>query len=360
MNALRESIEQILADHCTPAHVRTAEDVGWAPSLWSILADAGMPWVSVSESAGGVGGSLSDAAEVLRAAGRFAAPVPLADTMLAGGLLANIDRAIRPGPATVAPGHPADALHLEQRGTAWHVSGTLHRVPWAQHCTYLLILAEYAGQPMILDVERTEISVIPGRNLGGDPRDLVQLECTLDGDRVRPAPHRAIADFRQRGALTRVALAVGALERVAERCVEYTLERQQFGQPIANFQAVRNHLVLISEHVACASMALDAALDAVLAGQPDEDPSAIAAAVATAKIVTGEAIGHVVPRAHQVHGAMGLTLEHPLPGLTKRLQAWRNEYGSDSYWRIQLGEEVALRQADGLWPFISNSEKAAG
>ena len=61
--------------------------------------------------------------------------------------------------------------------------------------------------------------------------------------------------LRYRGALTRVALMAGALERMSEMTVAYTGERRQFGRPVSRFQAVQQHLVTGAQQSALVSMA---------------------------------------------------------------------------------------------------------
>jgi len=75
--------------------------------------------------------------------------------------------------------------------------------------------------------------------------------------------------------------------------------------------------------------------------------------VAVAKVRVGEAAGNGAAIAHQVHGAMGFTYEHSLHHSTRRLWAWREEFGNEAVWAARLGRMVAERGADGLWPFIT-------
>ncbi|NJN51833.1 MAG: hypothetical protein HC809_08730 [Gammaproteobacteria bacterium] len=74
--------------------------------------------------------------------------------------------------------------------------------------------------------------------------------------------------------------------------------------------------------------------------------------VAAAKARVGEAAGIVAEIAHQVHGAMGYTHEHRLHHFTRRLLAWRDEYGRETYWQARLGHEVARLGADCTWKFV--------
>src|SRR5436190_24353442 len=85
---LTESVERLFTATATFEVVERAEADRWCAPVWDALAEAGFPWVSVSQEAGGSGGTLADAMVVLRSAGRHAAPVPVAETILGGWLTA--------------------------------------------------------------------------------------------------------------------------------------------------------------------------------------------------------------------------------------------------------------------------------
>ena len=145
-----------------------------------------------------------------------------------------------------------------------------------------------------------------------------------------------------RGALTRIALMAGALDRVYEIAVRYAADRRQFGRPIGSFQAVQQHLVTIAQQAALAGVAADAT-----ARRPHGFEIAAGKLLANrAALIAGRA-------AHQVLGARGTTREHPLGQLTCRLWAWRSEYGDEHHWSTRLGAAVADAGADGLYPAIT-------
>jgi acyl-CoA dehydrogenase len=75
--------------------------------------------------------------------------------------------------------------------------------------------------------------------------------------------------------------------------------------------------------------------------------------VASAKIRVGEAATEGAGIAHQVLGAIGFTQEHILHRFTRRLWAWRDDFGSESSWAVKLGNLVASKGADGLWPMLA-------
>jgi acyl-CoA dehydrogenase len=143
----------------------------------------------------------------------------------------------------------------------------------------------------------------------------------------------------------------GGLEKVLDQSVQYSLERSQFGRPIGKFQAVQHSLAQLAGETAAAGAAADAAAEALAKSGGLGDSAR--AEVAAAKSRVGEAATTGAAIAHQTHGAMGFTYEHTLHHATRRLWSWRDEFGNESYWAIQLGRMVAARGADNLWPFVT-------
>ena len=88
-NIVAETAARIFADLADPQTINKARDGGWKNKLWSALSDAGLTLAWVPENLGGAGASLNDGFVILGAAGRYALPVPLAETLLAGWLLAQ-------------------------------------------------------------------------------------------------------------------------------------------------------------------------------------------------------------------------------------------------------------------------------
>ena len=75
--------------------------------------------------------------------------------------------------------------------------------------------------------------------------------------------------------------------------------------------------------------------------------------IAAAKLRANMAVAPATTIAHQVHGAIGFTLEHPLHHFTQRLFAWRSEFGNDRYWSTILGNTLRGLGGAGLWPFLT-------
>ena len=77
---LTDTASRLFAELCTHSAIQAAEENGGAPEIWAAFAETGFPWISLPEAAGGSGGTLLDALEVLRLVGYHAAPIPAAET----------------------------------------------------------------------------------------------------------------------------------------------------------------------------------------------------------------------------------------------------------------------------------------
>ena len=149
-------------------------------------------------------------------------------------------------------------------------------------------------------------------------------------------------------ALVRSCQMAGAMQAALDLSVQYVRERQQFGKPLASFQAIQQQLAVFAEEAAATNMAAAAACRAA-------DRSEAIFEIACAKLRANMAVGTATSVAHQVHGAMGFTAEYKLQRLTKLLWQWRSEFGNDRYWADKLGSLVAAKGPDGFWPLLCDS-----
>jgi acyl-CoA dehydrogenase len=340
---LAQSVRDVLAARCPAEVVLAAEAQGGAPELWDYVESLGWPLASVPEERGGIGASFADACAILRIAAYHAAPLPLAETgLLAGWVLSSCGIDAPPGPLTVAPVRLDEPLHLRESGRATGI-------PWAPVSSAIVALATgESGKTVARVVPPSATRVTPGKNLAGEPCGDVDFE-PLGGGEVVAAPEVVTPEevFR-RGALARAVAMLGALERVRDMSLDYARNRQQFGRPIGRFQAVSHHLAIIASEVALARVAVESAIDATRHDEP-----APLVEVAVAKVICGRAARVVPMRAHQVHGAIGFTQEYSLQLSTRRLWAWRDEFGSEFHWARALAERAA---EDGFWGVISATQ----
>ena len=348
-NIIVDTATRIFADLCEPATVNAAEEGQWPKPLWDALEESGLTLTWVPDTLGGAGAEVIDGFAVLRAAGRANAPVPLAETLMAGWLLAQAGLEAPSGPMTIAPVYEDGHIELLSdrmlRGSARHV-------PFARHAEHIAVLAFQEGSPVIALVPASGCTIAQGTSLAGEPRDAVSFD-GASAAAVAPVSGLDTLGLVQLGAAVRAQQMAGALEHILDQSVQWSLDRVQFGRPIAKFQAVQHNLAMLAGEVAAAGAAADGAAEAIVRHGVGNE--ATAAEVAIAKYRVGEAAGTGAAIAHQVHGAMGFTYEHSLHHATRRLWAWREEFGNETHWATQLGHMVAARGADALWPFITET-----
>jgi acyl-CoA dehydrogenase len=343
---IEDTTERLLSAHCSAERLKAAEG-SWSVELWKELEHAGL--TSALEPAGRseLGIPVGAALNIARAAGRFSAPVPLVENMLAIWFLKAAGLRVAPGPWSIAPVNGIDQISVSRVGPKWRLTGTAARVPWGRCAANLLVAAHAEGRSFLASVPAAAFKeVIPGENLAREPRDRVSFDADLESDAVAEFED-ASGQLYSMGAALRVMQIAGALAAVLELTVEYAQQRRQFGRPIGKFQAIQQSIAVMAANVATALTAADSFGENILRGEGRFS-------IAAAKLRANEAATVASKLAHQVHGAMGFTQEYGLHFLTKRLWSWRDEFGNENVWGRRLGEEVCRRGPDRLWDFITS------
>ena len=345
-----ETAARIFADLADPQTINAAKTDAWKKPLWDALAQAGLTLAWVPEDLGGAGAGLADGFEVLAVAGRYAAPVPIAETLLAGWLLTQAKITSPEGAMTIAPMRPTDKIAVNADGT---LTGRARGVPFARDAAHIAVLAHGAkgAAVALVDVKSCRIGEIRGIS-GSTVYDITF-------DKAKPVK---LADapkgFDQSslmlmGATARSLATSGALEAILAISVKYSGERVAFEKPIGKFQAVQHNLARLAGEMAAATTAATSAADAIANAKSLNDPG-IYLEAASARIRSAEAATEGTAIAHQVHGAIGYTTEHILHRFTRLLLTWRDDFGNESQWAVELGNRVAAGGADELWPLVAS------
>jgi acyl-CoA dehydrogenase len=344
-----DTAEKIFADLADAQTINADKADTWKAPLWQALSESGLPLSWVPEECDGSGASLAEGFGVLNAAGRAGLAVPLAETMLAGWLLAQAKIASPEGAMTIAPANPKDRIALDASG---RLSGRARGVPFAQGAQHIAILAHGGSGVSIALIDASACRVDHGLGLGGDPSDVVTFD-RVAPLQLAPAPQGFDQDaLMLMGAVVRSLQIAGSLETLLEISVTYANERVAFEKKIGKFQAVQHNLAKLAGETSAALAAATSAADA-LANAPTFDDAVFLEASA-AKIRCAEAAEKGAAIAHQVHGAIGFTREHILHRYSLRALAWRDDFGNESHWAVELGRRVAKRGADDLWPLVAS------
>ena len=348
-NIVAETAEKIFADLADAQTINSDKQGSWKAPLWQALTESGLPLSWVPEDLGGSGASLAEGFSVLGAAGRFAIAIPLAETMLAGWLLTQAKIASPEGMMTVVPASPKDRVTLNADGT---LSGRARGVPFAKVAKHIAVLASGGSGFSIALVDAGACRIEAGLNLGGDNSDTVTLT-NVPPIVIKPAPKGFDqTQLMLMGGVARSLQIAGSLETMLDVSVRYSNERVAFEKKISKFQAVQHNLAKLAGESAAALAAATSAADAIANATAFNDEVFLEAVAA--KIRCAEAAEKGGAIAHQVHGAIGFTIEHILHRYSLRALAWRDDFGSESYWAVELGKLVCNRGADELWPLVAS------
>jgi alkylation response protein AidB-like acyl-CoA dehydrogenase len=324
-------------------------------TLWTRLAEADLLSLLLDPEYGGAGLDPIALCLVLRESAKVLARVPLLETAAAtaavqaygspelkSSLLARAGRGetVLTVAANGRSGHdPAErAVTARQDGDDWILDGVQTAVPWAHTADLVVVPAHTATDRVLLAViPRTHPGVALAEQISTSGERLGELR--LQSARITS---RDVIDAegsweRLRDLLTcgTCALALGLGERVLAMTSEYTGKREQFGFPVATFQAVA---------VQAADRYIDLrAMEATLwqaAWRIGSGASGVLPAsgdVAVAKIWASEGVRRVVQTAQHLHGGFGADVEYPL----HRYHAWAKHL------ELQLGPAAAHEEALG-------------
>jgi alkylation response protein AidB-like acyl-CoA dehydrogenase len=387
---LRQMTREFLAAEAPLATVRRLmeQPEGYSADTWRQMAELGLLGVTIPEAYGGQGLGMVEQALVLEEIGRSALPSPyfatviLASAALATGGSEDQRRRYLGGIAggqikatlalledRVSWGPEAVRLPAARNGDTYVLNGTKWLVPYAHVADLLLIPARTdGGGPeasanggsgiTIFAVER-ESPGVEVRTL--ETMDLTNRVCAVTLTDARVPAARVIGEIGgggplleavlQRAAVGASAEMLGAARKCLEMSVEYAKSREQFGQPIGSFQAVKHKCAEMLLEVEQAHSATYYAAWAQSAGAPD---AALAASVAKAYV--NGAARKVCGDAIQVHGGIGFTWEFDLHLYFKRAKHLEPLYGDVDYHReralalmlaAQEQDEQAAVRADG-------------
>ena len=303
--ALAQTVVGLLTKHQSRAAARglLTEAADARPAFWAELGGLGLLGLHISEEYGGSGFGLAETLVVAEQMGRYLAPGPFVPTVMASAVLTGAgadDLRKRLLPA-LADGSVIGAVALG--GEVRHANGA------ATGQAGVVISGHLAD--VLLVPAGDDVLVIEKAGGGVQAEVPANLDQSRRAARVRLDAAPATVLPGARGLLTDVARAVLAAEaagiagETTEQAAEYARIRQQFGRPIATFQAVKHHCanMLVAAELAAAA-GWDAGRAGIGGGDQLRYTAAIAAALAVPAAVSNASLNI------QVHGGIGFTWEH--------------------------------------------------
>jgi len=363
---LRKTARDFLTNKCSKKFVKQMEEseTGYSRELWQEMAELGWMGLAFPGKYGGGDMSFLDLAVLLEEMGRACLPGPFFSTVVLGGLSIldigseeqkqeYLPKLIRGEKifslALTEPGyHNYDASSVAVEATRddgnYVIRGTKLFVSDAHIADYLLCVSRTKPKSGIT------IFLVDAR----DPRTKYALLKTIAGDKLCevifdqtlvPKANilgrlnqgwSAVQKIIQRAAAAKCCEMVGNIQRVLEMTVDYAKERKQFDRAIGGFQVIQHY---------CADMATDvdsARLSTYQAAWMLNEGLPCTKEVAVAKAWVSQASQRIFALAHQIHGAIGVTIEHDLHYYTRRAKAAELVFGDADFHRELVAKEMGL------------------
>ena len=363
---IKKTACDFLADKCPKTFVKQMEEseTGYSRELWQEMAELGWMGLAFPEKYGGGDMNFLDLAVLLEEMGRACLPSPFFSTVVLGGLpildvgseeqkqeyLPNLIRGEKT--FTLALTEPSyqnyDTSSITVEATPdndnYIINGIKLFVPDAHIADYLICVAKTKPEngitTFLADAKNPRINCTVLKTVAGDKL------CEVVFDQM-PVPKvnilgqlnqgwSAVQKIIERAAVGKCCEIVGNIQRVLEMTVDYAKERKQFDRPIGTFQIIQHY---------CADMATDidgARFSTYQAAWMLSEGLPCTKEVAIAKAWIGEASQRVVALAHQIHGAIGVTLEHDLHFYTRRAKAAELAFGDANFYREMVAREMGL------------------
>ena len=366
---LKKAARDFLADKCPKTLVKKIEqsEKGYSPELWQEMAELGWMGLVFPEKYGGSEMSFLDLSVLLEEMGRACLPGPFFSTVVLGALPildeGNEEQKQKYLPkiakgetiltfALTEPNARYDAASIAVKAArdkdTYIIDGTKLFVPDAHIADYLLCVARTNEQVkaedgitiFLVDAKSPGISYTVLKTIASDKL------CEVVFDQVRVPEGNILGKLDQgwgvvqkiieRAAVAKCCEIVGCIQQVLEMTVDYAKERKQFDRPIGSFQVVQHY---------CANMATDvdgSRFSTYQAAWRLSEGLPCRKEVAIAKAWISEAYERVTASAHQIHGAISVSIDHDLQYYTKRAKAAEITFGGPDFYREIVAQEMGL------------------
>ena len=356
--ALRDLAREFLGREAAIPKLRAVVETpeGYDRDVWRRMGELGLQGIPIAEQYGGMGMGMVELALVMEEIGRHAYAGPFFSTVvLAASLIeaAGSEEQKRRWLPKIASGDLTATVAFAERDPApdvdllrttiagGRVNGEKRFVPHAATADLILVVGE-GGTLAALEKGVSGVSVEPVETMDPAQRDATVRFDGAAGE-VLPGGRAAVERMLRRAAVAASAEMLGAARRSMQMSVDYAKTREQFGQPIGSFQAVKHMCAEMLDEVEHSYAATYYAAWALDAGAPDAD---LAASVA--KSFVSESARKVCGDAIQVHGGIGFTWEFDLHFFFKRAKHHEVRWGDADYHRERVYQ---------LWTAQQEAEK---
>ena len=369
----QEMLKKMARDFLTDKFPKTAvkeieeSELGYSPEIWKEMAELGWMGLVFPEEYGGAEMTFLDLAMLLEEMGRACLPGPYFSTVVLGGLpildagseeqkqeylpkIANGEAIFTLALTESSARYDAAAIEVKAAADndAYILNGTKLFVPDANVADYMLVVARTSSgtKPedgitiFIVDAKSPGISCTVLKTIANDKL------CEVVFNQVRVPKGNILGELNQgwsavkkiieRAAVGKCCEMVGCIQQALDMTVDYAKERKQYDRPIGSFQVIQHYCVDMITDVEGTRLSAYQTAWMISEGLPCTQE------VAIAKAWVGEACQRVMALAHQIHGAIGVTIDHDLQYYTRRAKAAEVTFGDAGFYREIVAQEMGL------------------
>lgn len=358
---VQELAAKILATEATVDRLKAIEagEDRFDEKLWQHLAEAGLLGVAIDETYGGMGFNFETLCLLIEEAGKTVAAVPVVPVLASAALtlqqfgsraqceqwLPGLARgellitAALTEPGRDDPSRPA--AHLEQAGDAWVLHGHKNMVVCADRANAVLLPALLEDELVLLSInpQAPGVSLVPQHVTSGEPQFSMLLEgVTLSSEDIvaRGTKARtAVASMLQMTLVANAVMTLGVTDTMLKMTASYTSQREQFGRPIATFQAVSHRAADAYIDVQNLRLACQQATSLLAQGVDATE------AVLIAKIWACDVAHRVSQSSQHLHGGIGVDRDYPLFRFCLWAKQLELTLGGGNRYLTTLGNDIA-------------------
>jgi len=344
--SLRDLARRILTDGATHDRLKALESEGWSVfdrELWRRLADAGITGIAVPEAHGGGGLGFLELSTVLEEVGRSVAPVPAVPTLVTAYLLARHGKGeqwlagVADGTTILTTAFEGEVLATRE-DDGWLLDGEAPFVPFGAEADAVVVPARFGTGPLAALVRRGTpgVNVTELQTTNRQP----QAQLTFDSVRVDRADviddaDELLDDLRRHTTAALCSVAAGVCQTALDMTAKHTTNREQFGKPIASFQAVGQRAADAYIDTELVRLTALQAAWRLAEGWPATEE------IAVAKFWAGDGGMRALHACQHLHGGLGVDLDYPLHRYFLWGKQIEHELGTPTRQLIALGAQLA-------------------
>ena len=345
--SLRDLARRILTDGATHEHLKTLESAGWSVfdrALWAKLAEAGITGIAIPEEQGGGGLGFLELAVVWEEVGRAVAPVPAVATLATAyvlgkhGAATDVLASVADGSAILTTAFEGEVLATREDGS-WLLSGELPFVPYGEEADVVVVPALFGDGGRVLALLRRGtdgVTVTPLQTTNREPQALLSLDnARVAATDVVTDASDLVQELRLHATSALCCVAAGVCQTALDMTAKHTAAREQFGKPIASFQAVGQRAADAYIDTELVRLTALQAAWRLAEGWPAEEE------VAVAKFWVGDGGMRALHACQHLHGGLGVDLDYPLHRYFLWGKQLEHELGTPTRQLLNLGAQLA-------------------